>query len=81
MFYIRIFLKSSVYRKNRHLLKLLFHADKPLMGLVSECSPFDINDSELNRTTIDTIDVKVMDDSHGETDHEDEENSDSASDI
>ena len=56
-------------------MKLLFHGDKSLMGLVNEGSPFDINDSELNRTTIDTIDVKIMNDSYSETENEDGENS------
>uniref|UniRef100_A0A0K8UK75 RRM domain-containing protein n=2 Tax=Bactrocera latifrons TaxID=174628 RepID=A0A0K8UK75_BACLA len=55
-------LRSSVYRKNRRLLKLLFHDDKQLTGLVNEGSSFDINDFELNRTTIDTMDVEFMND-------------------
>uniref|UniRef100_A0A034VUQ9 RRM domain-containing protein n=2 Tax=Bactrocera dorsalis TaxID=27457 RepID=A0A034VUQ9_BACDO len=53
-------LQSSVYHKNRHLLKLLFHADNPLTGLVNEASLFDSNDLELNRTTLDTIYVEFM---------------------
>ncbi|XP_067627898.1 uncharacterized protein [Eurosta solidaginis] len=41
-------LQSEAYKQNQHLLKLLFHVDKPLMGLTSEGSTFDIADTETN---------------------------------
>ncbi|XP_036333965.1 uncharacterized protein LOC118744764 isoform X1 [Rhagoletis pomonella] len=44
-------LQSTTYQKGQHLLKLLFHGDKPLMGLTNEGTPFDINDSAVNCNT------------------------------
>uniref|UniRef100_A0A0A1XEK2 Heterogeneous nuclear ribonucleoprotein C n=1 Tax=Zeugodacus cucurbitae TaxID=28588 RepID=A0A0A1XEK2_ZEUCU len=73
-------LESSVYRKNCHLLKLLFHADDAPTGLANEGSPFDFNDSEY-RFSFEAIDVNFMNYWYGEPESEGEESSDSENEI